>query len=115
MKILVIGGGPAGVSAALNASRDGNEVLVFEKNNVVGLKVCGEALARETLGYVNVKPSKKFIVSEVKGFRITFKGMFLKEAPFGNLASAPGYLIDKPLFLELLLNEAEKGGAKVFF
>jgi flavin-dependent dehydrogenase len=115
MKVLVIGAGPAGLSAALNASRDGNEALVFEKNNAACSKVCGEALAREALDYVNVKPSKKFVVSEVKGFRISFKGKFIKEAPFGNLASAPGYLIDKPLFLDVLLNEAEKDGVKVFF
>jgi flavin-dependent dehydrogenase len=115
MKVLVIGAGPAGLSAALNASREGNEALVFEKNGTVGLKVCGEALAREALDYVNVKPSKKFIVSEVKGFRISFKGKFIREASFGNLTSAPGYLIDKALFLDVLLDEAKKRGAKVFF
>lgn len=115
MKILVIGVGPAGLSAAINASRDGNETLVFEKNSTASSKVCGEALAREALDYVNVKPSKKFIVNEVKGFRITFKGKFIKKASFGNLTSAPGYLIDKPLFLDALLDKAEKNGAKVFF
>jgi digeranylgeranylglycerophospholipid reductase len=115
LKILIIGAGPTGLSAAINASKNGNEALVFEKNEVAGSKVCGEALAKEALNYVNVKPSKKFIVSEVKGFRITFKGKFIRKASFGNLTSTPGYLIDKPSFLSALQDEAEKNGAKIFF
>ena len=111
----MIGAGPAGLSAARNASRDGNEVLVFEKNEGVCSKICGEALGREALDYVDIRPSKEFIIREVKGFRITFKGKFIREAPFGNLTNAPGYVIDKRLFLNRLLNEAEKDGVKVFF
>jgi digeranylgeranylglycerophospholipid reductase len=115
MRVLVVGAGPAGLSAALNASRDGNEVLVYEKNDVVGSKICGEALGRESLNYVDIKPSKEFIVREVRGFRITFKGTFIREAPFGNLANAPSYLIDKAAFLNRLVSEVENSGAKVFF
>lgn len=115
MKILIVGAGPAGLSCALNASKEGHEAYVFEKNAVLGSKVCGEALGREALDHINVKPSKKFIVKEVKGFRMSFKGKFIKEASFGNLPNAPGYLIDKPSFLDVLLNEAKKEGAKVFY
>ncbi len=115
MKILVVGAGPAGLSCALNASREGHEVHLFEKNSALGSKVCGEALAREALDYVNLKPSKEFIVSEVKGFRITFKGEFIREASFGDLTNAPGYLIDKPAFLNALQSEAERQGAKFSF
>ncbi len=115
MKILVIGAGPAGLSCALNASREGHEVHVFEKSNTLGSKVCGEALAREALDYVSVKPSKEFIISEVKGFRITFKGQFIRQASFGDLRNVPGYLIDKPAFLDILQNETERQGVKVSF
>ncbi len=115
MKILVVGAGPAGLSTALNASKRGHEVSVFEKDSVLCSKVCGEALAREALAYVDLKPSKKFIVREVKGFRITFKGRFLREVPFENLPGAPAFLIDKPSLLELLKEEAEKAGAEFFF
>lgn len=115
MKISIVGAGPAGLGCALNASREGHEAYVFEKNKLVGSKVCGEALAREALEYVNIKPSKKFIIREAKGFKISFKGAFIRDARFGNLANAPGYLIDKPSFLEALLDEAKKAGAKVRF
>ena len=33
MKVVVIGGGPAGMMAAITASKDNNEVYLLEKNN----------------------------------------------------------------------------------
>ena len=115
MKILIVGAGPTGLSAALNAGKEGNEVFVFEKDSKLGSKICGEALAREALDFVSMKPSKKFINREVQGFRMTFKGKFIREAKFKNSATAPGYLIDKPMFLHLLKQETEKFGVKVYF
>lgn len=115
MKVLVVGAGPAGLSAALNASRDGNDVTVFEKYDKVGQKVCAEALAREALEYVDLKPSEEFVVNKVKGFQITFKGKFIREAAFKNLPNVPGYLIDKPRFLSMLQSKAEENGANILF
>ncbi len=115
MRILVIGGGPAGLSTAINAGKDGHEVIVFERSSSVCSKICGEALAKEGLDYVGIKPSSEFIAREVKGFKISFKGEFIKEALFKDLPHAPRYLIDKPLFLQTLSTEATKNGAKIFF
>lgn len=39
MKVVVIGGGPAGMLAALAASKEGNKVTLLEKNNVLGRKL----------------------------------------------------------------------------
>ena len=39
MKIIVIGGGPAGMMAAIESSKQGNEVVLIEKNNVLGKKL----------------------------------------------------------------------------
>ncbi len=39
MKVVVIGGGPAGIMAALNASKCGNEVILLEKMNSIGKKL----------------------------------------------------------------------------
>jgi digeranylgeranylglycerophospholipid reductase len=115
VKILVVGAGPAGLSAALNASREGNDVTVFEKYDKVGQKVCAEALAREALEYVDSKPSEEFVANKVKGFQITFKGKFIREAAFGNLPNVPGYLIDKTKFLSLLQSKAEENGTNILF
>ena len=39
MKVIVIGGGPAGMMAAITSSEQGNEVILIEKNNVLGKKL----------------------------------------------------------------------------
>ena len=39
MKVIVIGGGPAGMMAAIESSKQGNEVVLIEKNNVLGKKL----------------------------------------------------------------------------
>ncbi len=39
MKVVVIGGGPAGMMAAISASEKRNEVLLLEKNKTLGKKL----------------------------------------------------------------------------
>lgn len=39
MKVVVIGGGPAGILAAISAARLGNEVIILEKMNSCGRKL----------------------------------------------------------------------------
>lgn len=39
MKVVVIGGGPAGMMAAISASMNGNEVILLEKNKSLGKKL----------------------------------------------------------------------------
>lgn len=39
MRVVIIGGGPAGMMAAISASQNGNEVILLEKNNKLGKKL----------------------------------------------------------------------------
>ena len=39
MKVIVIGGGPAGMMAAITSAEQGNDVVLIEKNNVLGKKL----------------------------------------------------------------------------
>jgi len=47
--LIVIGGGPAGTSAAITAARDGWRVLLLEKDRFPRHKVCGEFVSAESL------------------------------------------------------------------
>jgi len=50
--ILIIGGGLAGLTAALHLQREGLEVLLIEKNEYPHHKVCGEYLSNEVIPYL---------------------------------------------------------------
>ena len=39
MKVIVIGGGPAGMMAAISSAQDGNEVILFRKNAIIRKKI----------------------------------------------------------------------------
>ena len=39
MKVIVIGGGPAGIMSAISSAQNGNDVILIEKNNSLGKKI----------------------------------------------------------------------------
>ena len=39
MKVVVIGGGPSGMLAAISAAKEGNNITLLEKNNMLGKKL----------------------------------------------------------------------------
>jgi len=50
--VIIIGGGLAGLTSALDLSQSGLEVLVIEKENYPKHKVCGEYVSNEVLPYL---------------------------------------------------------------
>ncbi|UII75784.1 NAD(P)/FAD-dependent oxidoreductase [Flagellimonas sp. HMM57] len=51
-KILIVGGGLAGLTAALDLAQRGKQVLVIEKNTYPNHKVCGEYVSNEVKPYL---------------------------------------------------------------
>ena len=51
--IIIIGGGLAGLIAAIHLRKNNYEVLVIEKNEYPKHKVCGEYISNEVLPYLN--------------------------------------------------------------
>ena len=52
-EVLIIGGGLAGLTAAIHLSKIGLKVILIEKNEYPKHKVCGEYISNEVLPYFN--------------------------------------------------------------
>lgn len=76
MKVCVIGGGPAGIMAAITASGKNNEVILLEKNSELGKKLNITGKGRCNITYNgdnqyfldNVITNSKFMISSINAF-----------------------------------------------
>ena len=76
MKVIVIGGGPAGIMAAITSSKYGNDVTLFEKMRSIGRKLsitgkgrCNITNAADTQELINNVPgNSKFLYSAFNEF-----------------------------------------------
>jgi flavin-dependent dehydrogenase len=112
VKILIIGGGPAGLNCAYWASKEGHEVELYEMRNKLAFKPCGEAVFSEGFDFVPIKPEEsKWALNYIDKAAIYYGGEEIFE-----IDTKPyfGWVINKSLFLEDLMNQAVNEGAKVF-
>ncbi len=76
MKVIVIGGGPAGMLAAISARKNGNEVIILEKMNMCGKKLlitgkgrCNITSSIDISEFINYIPGNgKFLYSAFNNF-----------------------------------------------
>ena len=110
-EIIVIGGGLAGLIAAIHLSKNGIPVTIIEKNSYSKHKVCGEYISNEVLSYLNwlditisdLKPTNitKLQFSSVKGKTIN------TTLPLG------GFGISRFSLDEFLYKKAISNGCKI--
>ncbi|MEM3031647.1 MAG: NAD(P)/FAD-dependent oxidoreductase [Nitrososphaerota archaeon] len=105
--IIVVGGGPAGVSAAKAAAGEGVEVLLLEKYpTIMANKPCGEAVSKETLDTAGVKPTPRIVMHEAYAL-VYSPSMIEVEIP------QIGYNINKSLFIQEIAAQAAEYGADI--
>lgn len=107
--IIVVGGGPAGTTAARYAAQEGVSVLLLEKDRDIGVPVrCGEAVSEEGLK-IFVDPQERWIKSIINRLRLV--------APSGqaidmNLKER-GFILDRRIFDYDLGEYAAQAGALI--
>lgn len=112
-RVIVIGGGLAGLTAAIHLSKKGVPVQVFEKEVYPKHKVCGEYISKEILPYLKTLEIDLFklnppIINEL--FYSTRKGNSIKtNLPLGGLGISR-YTLD-----HFLWEKAKENGADVRF
>ena len=76
MKVVVIGGGPAGMMSAITAAEQGDKVIVFEKMNDLGRKLlitgkgrCNVTSSLDIKDFIsNVPGNGKFLYSSFQNY-----------------------------------------------
>ena len=76
MKVIVIGGGPAGIMSAISSAQNGNDVILIEKNNSLGKKIlitgkgrCNITSSLEMEEFIkNVPGNGKFLYGAFQNF-----------------------------------------------
>ena len=79
MKVVVVGGGPAGMMAAITAAENGNKVILLEKMNSLGKKllITGKGRCNITNNadmedfFKNIPGNSKFLYSSFNSFNNT--------------------------------------------
>ena len=87
MKVVVVGGGPAGMMAAITAAENGNKVILLEKMNSLGKKllITGKGRCNITNNadmedfFRNIPGNSKFLYSSFNSFNNTDIVNFIEE------------------------------------
>ncbi|WP_373519478.1 NAD(P)/FAD-dependent oxidoreductase [Pricia sp.] len=111
--VIVVGGGLAGLTAAIDLCQKGHRVVVFEKQNYPHHKVCGEYVSNEIVPYlselgITFEAEKAVAINRLK--LTTVQGNYLETTlPLG------GKGISRYAFDQLLYRRAVQAGADFQF
>ena len=108
--IIIIGGGLAGSSTALNLSKKGYSVLVIEKESFNHIKPCAGGMASVMKEFLPLN-IEKAIESKIKNVEFRWRGA--DEVTADLSGESPFWIIKREKLDQLLLDEALKNGIKI--
>ena len=110
-EVLIIGGGLAGLTAAIHLSKIGFQVTVVEKNEFPKHKVCGEYISNEVLPYLNWL---NLSITELNPTNIThLEFSTVSGKTIKNNLSLGGFGISRYTLDEYLFKKAIANGCKI--
>ena len=105
--VLVVGAGPAGGSAAFEATSKGLDVVILEKRREVGLPVrCAEYIPSQLVREIN-------LVAQIKIAKIEAMRTYMPDGEVVTTRS-PGFIINRDQFDKYLIQRATSKGARLF-
>ncbi|MBD3299233.1 MAG: geranylgeranyl reductase family protein [candidate division Zixibacteria bacterium] len=105
--IIVIGGGPAGSSAALRAAKGGARVLLLEKQRMPRPKLCGGWVSQRAIELLDVSLPEGLTTNRFARTSLVFRDVSQHYAPTEPL----GIFVDRAQFDNFLYEQALAAGA----
>ena len=102
--VIVVGGGLAGLTAAIHLKLKGHEVLLFEKSPYPRHKVCGEYISREVAPYLKslgISLQDAPVLKRLRWSTLNGKSLTI-QLPLGGLGISR-YTLDDRLYKSCLL------------
>jgi geranylgeranyl reductase family protein len=109
--LIVVGAGPAGASAAREASKSGASVLLLDGVEFPRSKPCGGAVSEQALSYLDFPLDKQLIQGQVYGARVFFDGTVVEARRDSRIA----VLTQRKDFDSFLVEKAKESGVDVLF
>ncbi len=106
---IIVGGGPAGSSAAYHLAKTGRTVLLLEKSALPRYKPCSGAVSPSVAQWFDFDFAPA-IDAQVRRVRYTWQ---LGDAVDGQLETDPIWMVNRAVFDQFLIEQAQAQGAQV--
>ena len=107
--VIVVGGGPAGATAARGLAKAGARVLLLERRRLPRYKACGGCLSRRVEKLLDIDPAG-LIEERITGLTFTYRG----RQPIGAAFAEPmAYMVWRDRFDQALCLSAVAAGAEL--
>lgn len=111
---VIVGGGPAGLMAAKKAAENGAQVLLLEKENHFGRKICAGGITKQALVDSEIPAPSDFIENEIFGACVHGPDPRKKiMIDADSIGWGKGYIINKQNFLREMAEAAASKGAEI--
>ncbi len=110
LDVVVIGGGPSGLSASWSAASQGVEVVVLEEHEEIGRpRHCAGLVSGEGLRLIGMPRKGEYVENEVRRAVIVADGFYVELKKLGE----PLYVLNRETFDKAMADRATDGGAEI--
>ena len=110
LEVVVIGGGPSGLSASWSAASRGVEVAVLEEHEEIGRpRHCAGLVSGEGLGLIGMPRKSEYVENEIRRAVVVANGFYVELRKLGE----PMYVLNREAFDKAMADRAANRGVEI--